>query len=66
MAEKIAAAPPLAVKLARRVIGHLASPEVLTSMQEELLAQTVLTTSHDFAEFKAAREAGREPDYRRG
>ena len=66
MAEKIAAAPPLAVKLARRVIGHLATPDVLTSMQEELLAQTVLTTSHDFAEFKAARDEGRDPDYKRG
>ena len=36
--------PPLTVKLARRVLGHLATPEVLASMHEELLAQTVLTT----------------------
>jgi enoyl-CoA hydratase/carnithine racemase len=66
MAATIAAAPPLTVKLARRVLGHLATPEVLASMQEELLAQTVLTTSHDFAEFKAARDDGREPKYVRG
>jgi enoyl-CoA hydratase/carnithine racemase len=66
MAAKVAAAPPLTVKLARRVIGHLATPEVLASMQEELLAQTVLTNSHDFAEFKAARDDGREPQYVRG
>jgi enoyl-CoA hydratase/carnithine racemase len=66
MAAKIAAAPPLTVKLARRVLGHLATPEVLSSMQEELLAQTVLTTSHDFAEFKAARDEGRDPNYVRG
>ncbi|MBI2706369.1 MAG: enoyl-CoA hydratase/isomerase family protein, partial [Actinobacteria bacterium] len=66
MAAKIAAAPPLAVKLARRVIGHLATPEVLRSMHEELLAQTVLTTPHDFAEFKASRAEEREPMYKRG
>jgi enoyl-CoA hydratase/carnithine racemase len=66
MATKIAAAPALSVKLARRVLGHLATPEVLSSMQEELLAQTVLTTSHDFAEFKAARTEDRPPTYIRG
>ena len=66
MADTIAAAPPLTVKLARRVITNLASPEVRASMEEELLAQTVLTTSHDFAEFKAARSGEHDPDYRRG
>ena len=55
MAEKIALAPPLTVKLARRVIGNLASPEVRASMDEELLAQTVLTSSPDFVEWKAAQ-----------
>jgi enoyl-CoA hydratase/carnithine racemase len=66
MAAKIALAPAVTVKLARRVLGHLATPEVLSSMHEELLAQTVLNTSHDFAEFKAARDEGREPKYIRG
>jgi len=66
MAEKIAAAPPLTIKLARRVIANLASPAVRASMEEELLAQTVLTTSHDFAEFKAGRAGDHPPDYRRG
>ena len=55
MAEKIALAPPLTIKLARRVIGNLASPEVRASMDEELLAQTVLTSSPDFVEWKAAQ-----------
>jgi len=66
MADHIAKAPPLTVKLARRVIANLASPDVRASMEEELLAQTVLNTSHDAAEFKAARAGEREPDYRRG
>lgn len=66
MADAIAAAPPITVKLARRVISNLANPEVLASMEEELLAQTVLTTSADFAEFKASRAEGRPPRYVRG
>lgn len=66
MAESIAAAPPLTVKFARRTISNLADPEVRSSMEIELLAQTVLTSSHDFAEFKAARAGDHDPDYRRG
>lgn len=63
MAEKIAAAPMVAVKLARRVIRHLAEPEIRTSMADELIFQTFLNRSDDFAEFKAARAEGREPNY---
>ena len=63
MAEKIAAAPAVTVKMARRVIKHLAEPEIRTSMADELIFQTFLTRSDDFAEFKAARAEGREPKY---
>jgi enoyl-CoA hydratase/carnithine racemase len=66
MADHIAKAPPLTIKLARRVIANLASPDVRASMEEELLAQTVLNASHDAAEFRAARAGERDPDYRRG
>jgi len=66
MADAIAQAPPLTIKLARRVIGTLASPAVRASMEQELLAQTVLTSSHDFTEFKAARAGERDPKYVRG
>ncbi|MCU0267216.1 MAG: enoyl-CoA hydratase/isomerase family protein [Acidimicrobiales bacterium] len=66
MADAIATAPPLTVKLARRVIANLASPDVRASMEEELLAQTVLTSSQDMAELRAARTEGREPRYVRG
>ena len=64
MAEKIAAAPAVTVKMARRVIGHLSQPEVMTSMAEELIAQTFINKSEDFAEFRAARAEGRDPEYR--
>lgn len=64
MAHKIAAAPAVTVKLARRVIAHLATPEVLTSMEDELIYQTFINKSEDFAEFRAARAEEREPHYR--
>ena len=64
IAEKIAAAPMIAVKLARRVIRHLSQPGVRASMDDELIYQTFLNRSDDFAEFKAARAEEREPNYR--
>jgi enoyl-CoA hydratase/carnithine racemase len=63
MAEKIAAAPFATVKTARRVIRHLAEPEVRSSMAEELIAQTYLSHTHDLAEFRAARAENRPPHY---
>jgi enoyl-CoA hydratase/carnithine racemase len=63
MAEKIAKAPAVTVKMARRVLGHLAEPEVRTSMAEELIAQTFISRSDDMAELRAARAEGREPRY---
>ena len=64
MAERIAAAPTVTVKLARRVLSHLARPAVRASMEDELIYQTFLNKSEDFAEFRAARAEGREPTYR--
>lgn len=63
MAEKIAAAPAVTVKMARRVIQHLAEPEIRTSMADELIYQTFINQSADFAEFRAARAEGRAPRY---
>jgi enoyl-CoA hydratase/carnithine racemase len=63
MATKIAAAPAVTVKMARRVLGHLAEPEVRTSMAEELVAQTFISRSDDMAELRAARAEEREPRY---
>ena len=63
MAEAIAAAPAVTVKLARRVISHLARPQQRASMADELIYQTFLNRSDDFAEMKAARAEGRAPRY---
>ncbi len=64
MADKIAASPTVAVKLARRVISHLSRPDIRSSMDDELIYQTFLNKSDDYAEFRAARTEGRTPDYR--
>jgi enoyl-CoA hydratase/carnithine racemase len=64
MASKIAEAPAVTVKMARRVIAHLAEPEIRSSMADELIYQTFVHNSDDFAEFKASRSEGREPHYR--
>lgn len=64
MAERVAASPAVTVKLARKVIAHLGRPTVRTSMDDELIYQTFLNRSDDFAEFKAATADGREPNYR--
>ena len=63
MAHQIATAPAVAVKMARRVIGGLATPEVLTSMRDEEIYQTFINKSDDFAEFRAARAEARDPHY---
>jgi enoyl-CoA hydratase/carnithine racemase len=63
MAEKIAAAPFVTVKTARRVLRHLSEPEVRASMAEELIGQTFINKSDDFAEFRAARAEERPPNY---
>lgn len=47
MADKIAAAPPATIRVARRILRHLATPEVLASMDEEMIAQTFLKHERD-------------------
>ena len=64
MAEKIAASPNIAVKLSRRVISHLARPEQRSSMDDEMIYQTFLNKSDDYAEMRAARAEERTPDYK--
>lgn len=64
MAEKIASSPAVTVKLARRVISHLARPEQRSSMEDELIYQTFINKSEDMAELRAARAEGRDPVYR--
>ncbi|HEX7095643.1 MAG TPA: enoyl-CoA hydratase/isomerase family protein [Acidimicrobiales bacterium] len=63
MAEKIAAAPAVTIKMARRVLKHLSEPEIRSSMDDELIFQTFINKSDDFAELRAARAENRPPRY---
>ncbi len=64
MAEHIASLPAVTVKMAREVIRHLSVPAIRTSMADEMIYQTFVNRSDDFAEFRASREQEREPKYR--
>ena len=63
MAAQIAASPAVTVKMAREVIKHLAQPQIRSSMNDEVIYQTFINRSDDFAEMRAAREAERPPHY---
>ena len=61
VATTIAAMPPLAVRAWRRNLLDMATPLVTKSLHDELLAQMLVYTSEDFAEFKRARAERRPP-----
>jgi enoyl-CoA hydratase/carnithine racemase len=63
-AEQVASSPAITVKLARTVIRHLSIPDVRASMEDELIYQTFINKSDDFAEFRAARAEERTPNYK--
>ena len=63
MAEQIASAPAVTVKMAREVIRHLALPQVRSSMADEMIYQTFINRSDDFAEARAARAEARPPRF---
>jgi enoyl-CoA hydratase/carnithine racemase len=63
IAEQIAAAPAVTIKMAREVIRHLAVPQIRTSMADEMIYQTFINKSDDVAEMRAARAEDRAPRY---
>jgi enoyl-CoA hydratase len=63
IAEQIASAPAVTVKMAREVIRHLAVPQIRQSMNDEMIYQTFISRSDDMAEMRAARAADRDPRY---
>ena len=65
MANKVAAASPYTVQLARRVIRNLADENLRRSMNDEYAYQTLVNRSDDYAEFRAARAEQRDPEYKR-
>ena len=63
IAEQIASRPAVSVKLARLLVANLARPQLRASMGDEMIYQTFLNRSDDFAEFRAARNESRDPRY---
>ena len=63
MAHQVTKAPAVTIKMAREVIRHLSIPEIRRSMADEMIYQTFVNRSDDFAEFRAARTDGHEPKY---
>jgi enoyl-CoA hydratase/carnithine racemase len=63
MARQIAASPAVTVKMAREVIRHLSVPQIRASMADEMIYQTFVNKSEDFAEFRAARAEDRPGEY---
>jgi len=63
MAEQIATRPAVAVKMARTVIAHLSRPQIVTSMDDEMIYQTFVNRSDDAAELRAARAEDRPPRF---
>jgi enoyl-CoA hydratase/carnithine racemase len=63
MAEQIAGAPAVTVKMAREVIRHLAQPQLRSSMADEMIYQTFINRSDDFAEARTARVEERPPKF---
>lgn len=63
MADRVAAAPAVTVKMAREVLRHLSVPAIRASMADEMIYQTFVNRSDDFAEFRAARADERPPRY---
>lgn len=63
IAEQIASAPAVTIKMAREVIRHLAVPQIRSSMADEMIYQTFINRSDDVAEMRAARDEDRAPRY---
>src|SRR6476646_2872717 len=63
MAEQSAAAPAVTGKMARDARRPLALPQIRSSMNDEMIYQTFINRSDDFAEMRDARDANRPPNY---
>jgi enoyl-CoA hydratase/carnithine racemase len=64
VATTIAGMSPLAVRAWRQNLLDAATPAITKALHDELLAQMLVYTSEDFAEFRAARAENRPPNYR--
>jgi enoyl-CoA hydratase/carnithine racemase len=61
---EIAANPPFAIKMFRRTLSRISNPLAQRTMQEESMGMTAIYETADYAEMKAARADGRDPEYK--
>jgi len=65
LAVRIAAGPPLAISMIKQVVDGMWQGQWHAGLRAELLAQSALFASADYAEAKQARKEQRPPTYRR-
>jgi enoyl-CoA hydratase len=63
LATELASKPPMALAMGKQMVDQYARAAVRGGMQQELLAQTALFKTEDYAEAKAARRENRTPNY---
>lgn len=64
IAKKIAAKPPIALAMAKTMIAQSTAGAVRNGIAQELLAQTALFKTEDYAEARAALREKRQPVYK--
>jgi enoyl-CoA hydratase/carnithine racemase len=65
LAVRIAAGPPLAISMIKQVVDDMWHGQWHAGLRAELLAQSALFASADYAEAKAARRENRAPQFKR-
>lgn len=63
LATTIASRSPLAVRLVKQLVDNCWGERIRNGLGQELVAQTAMFSSADYAEFGAARREGRDPRF---
>ncbi|MGE0741715.1 MAG: enoyl-CoA hydratase/isomerase family protein [Hyphomonadaceae bacterium] len=64
IAQSLAEKPPIALAMAKQLVDQLDGPAIRDGMRQELLAQTALFKTEDYAEARAAHREKRAPRYK--
>ena len=63
LAQLIASRPPMVVRLIREQVAALTNPDVVATLRRELVAQTLVFKTDDYAEQNQARSQDRDPRF---
>lgn len=64
IAQSLAEKPPIALAMAKQLIDQMHGPAIRSGIRQELLAQTALFKTEDYAEARAAVREKRKPKYK--